>query len=76
MVEQSFKVFERPAANKSFDGGLKFAKSANAPGVYGRSKTAPAPLEHDNMFENVMKSRYVKIRIEDIGCPFYTEQMC
>lgn len=56
VVEPSFKVFERPDASKSFDGGLKFATSANAP-AYGRSKTVP--LDHDNMFENVMKSRYV-----------------
>ncbi len=58
-VEHSFKVFERPdGASKSFDGGLKFAKSATTP-VHGRSKTAH--LDNDNMFENVMKNRYEPI---------------
>jgi hypothetical protein len=57
VVEPSFRVFERPdGRRKSFDGGVKFVKSATAP-AHGRPRTTV--IESDNMFENVMKNRYV-----------------
>jgi hypothetical protein len=52
VAEHSFKVFERPdGGSKSFDGGVKLAKTM--PG--GRSKTSQKT--DDNIFEDLYSNR-------------------
>ena len=50
----TFKVFERGVSpgQKSFDGGVKFAKGGSTP-----SRPRTAQLESDNIFENLGKNR-------------------
>lgn len=58
----SFRVFERPReGNKSFDGGMNFARSQTAPAP--PRKNTPTMAREDNMFEDLKTNRYVEIFI-------------
>jgi hypothetical protein len=61
----SFRVLERPReGNKSFDGGVNFARSLTAPMP---PKKDPPQRKPDNMFEDLSGNRYVRLFMKPIS---------